>query len=139
MSSRLPLLHRLPFAAGCLGIALFSIMDAVMKHLVWRSAPITPLCGATAPGALIAGIFFLAGASALAGPGGDANPRDPGPRRHRHGAALLLGPRPRAARAGDRPGSYCSLIALFLASVLLKERIERRAIFASASAWPASR
>jgi S-adenosylmethionine uptake transporter len=122
----------LPFAAGCLGIALFSIMDAVMKHLVMEIGTYNALVWRNGTGALIAGAFFLA-----------ARQRWPGRVAMRIHVtrglvgtvmALLffwgLGRVPLAQAIAL--AFIAPLIALFLASVLLKERIERRAIFASA-------
>lgn len=122
----------LPFAAGCLGIALFSIMDAVMKHLVVEIGTYNALVWRNGTGALIAGIFFFAARQRW--PGGAAM------RIHLTRGlvgtvmALLffwgLGRVPLAQAIAL--AFIAPLIALFLAAILLKERIERRAVFASA-------
>jgi S-adenosylmethionine uptake transporter len=121
----------LPFAAGCLGIALFSVMDAVMKHLVVEIGTYNALVWRNGTGALIAGALFLATRS-----------RWPGRAALRihltRGLvgtlmALLffwgLGRVPLAQAIAL--AFIAPLIALYLAAVLLKERIERRALFAS--------
>jgi S-adenosylmethionine uptake transporter len=130
MSAR-PQSIALPFAAGCLGIALFSVMDAVMKHLVLAIGTYNALVWRNGTGALIAGFFFLATRQSW--------PERKVLRIHvtrglvGTGMALLffwgLGRVPLAQAIAL--AFIAPLIALFLAAVLLGERIERRAIFAS--------
>ena len=121
----------LPFAAGCLGIALFSVMDAVMKHLVVEIGTYNALVWRNGTGALIAGAFFLTMRQRW--------PARPVMRIHiTRGLvgtvmALLffwgLGRVPLAQAIAL--AFIAPLIALYLAAILLKERIERRALFAS--------
>jgi len=121
----------IPFAAGCLGIALFSVMDAVMKHLVLEIGTYNALAWRNGAGALIAGAFFL------------------GTRNRWPGKAIMrihitrglvatvmavlffwgLGRVPMAQAIAL--AFIAPLIALFLAAILLGEKIERRAIGAS--------
>lgn len=121
----------IPFAAGCLGIALFSVMDAVMKHLVLEIGTYNALVWRNGAGALIAGAFFLATRNRW--PGGATM------RIHltrglvATAMALLffwgLGRVPMAQAIAL--AFIAPLIALFLAAILLGEQIERRAIGAS--------
>lgn len=121
----------IPFAAGCLGIALFSVMDAVMKHLVLEIGTYNALVWRNGAGALIGGAFFLA-----------TRNRWPGRATMRihltrglvaTAMALLffwgLGRVPMAQAIAL--AFIAPLIALFLAGILLGEQIERRAIGAS--------
>lgn len=130
MSNR-PSSIAIPFAAGCLGIALFSIMDAVMKHLVLEIGTYNALAWRNGVGALIAATVFLA-----------LRQRWPARTVLRihliRGAvatvmAILffwgLGRVPLAQAIAL--AFIAPLIALYLAAILLGERIERRAIFAS--------
>jgi S-adenosylmethionine uptake transporter len=120
-----------PFAVGCLGIALFSAMDAAMKHLVLEIGTYNSMVWRNGAVALFAGTLFFALRSPL--------PGWPVTRLHlirglvSTAMGLLffwgLGRVPLAqaiALAFISP-----LIALYLAAVILKERIERRAITAS--------
>lgn len=121
----------LPFAAGCAGIALFSIMDAVMKHLVVEIGTYNALVWRNGTGALIAGAVFLV-----------ARKRWPGRhamrihwRRGLIGTAMAflffwgLGRVPLAQAIAL--AFIAPLISLYLAAAILKERIERSAILAS--------
>jgi S-adenosylmethionine uptake transporter len=121
----------IPFAAGCLGIALFSVMDAVMKHLVLEIGTYNALVWRNGAGALIAGAFFLA-----------TRNRWPGQATMRihitRGlvatvmAILFFWGLGRVPMAQAIALAFIApLIALFLAAVLLGEKIERRAIGAS--------
>jgi S-adenosylmethionine uptake transporter len=121
----------LPFAAGCAGIALFSVMDAVMKHLVLELGTYNALVWRNGSGALIAGFFFLA-----------TRQRWPGRAAMRiHLTRGLIGTvmaflffwglgRVPLAQA-IALAFIAPLISLYLAAAVLKEKIERRAIFAS--------
>lgn len=121
----------LPFAAGCLGIALFSVMDAVMKHLVLELGTYNALLWRTGLVATMSGALWLA----LRSPW----PRPPVLRIHvvrglvGSVMAILffwgLGRVPLAQAIAL--AFVAPLIALFLAALLLKERIERQAVFAS--------
>ena len=119
------------FAVATLGIAFFSCMDALMKGLALAIGTYNALFWRTLAGALIGAAFFL-------GSGG----RWPGPEALRvHLIRGLLGvpmavlffwglARVPMAQA-IALAFVAPLIALYLAAVLLKERIERRAILAS--------
>ncbi len=121
----------IPFAVACLGIALFSVMDAVMKHLVLAIGTYNALVWRTGSVALMSGILFFALRRPWPGPGAMRIHLTRG----LVGAVMAilffwgLGRVPLAqaiALAFISP-----LIALYLAALLLKERIERRALGAS--------
>ena len=119
------------FGVATLGIALFSGMDAVMKHLALAIGTYNALLWRTLTGALIAGAFFFGTRSAW-----------PGPEAMRvHLTRGLLGvpmavlffwglARVPMAQA-IALAFVAPLIALYLAAILLKEQIEGRAILAS--------
>lgn len=120
-----------PFAVGCLGIALFSVMDAVMKHLVLELGTYNAMFWRQGAAALIGGVLFLA--LRLRWP-------SPGVRRVHLTRGLVsavmgilffwgLGRVPLAQAIAL--AFIAPLIALYLAAVLLGERIERRALAAS--------
>ena len=131
MTDARPTSIALPFAAGCLGIALFSVMDAIMKHLVLELGTYNALLWRTGLVAVMSGALWLA----LRSPW----PRGPVLRIHvvrgLVGSAMAvlffwgLGRVPLAQAIAL--AFIAPLIALFLAALLLKERIERQAIFAS--------
>jgi S-adenosylmethionine uptake transporter len=121
----------IPFAVACLGIALFSVMDAVMKHLVLALGTYNALVWRTGSVAVMSGALFLA-------------LRAPWPGRAAMRIHLIrglvgavmavlffwgLGRVPLAQAIAL--AFIAPLISLYLAAVLLKERIERRAIAAS--------
>lgn len=121
----------IPFAVACLGIALFSGMDAVMKHLVLQLGTYNAMLWRMGLVALVGGLAFLATRQAW--------PERAVVRVHIVRGLVMavmgllffwgLGRVPLAqaiALAFISP-----LIALYLAAILLKERIERRAILAS--------
>jgi S-adenosylmethionine uptake transporter len=119
------------FAVATLGIALFSGMDAVMKGLSLAIGTYNALLWRTLAGAAIAAIFFFG-----------AGNRWPGRAAMRvHLTRGLLGvpmallffwglARVPMAQA-IALAFVAPLIALYLSAVLLKERIERRAVLAS--------
>lgn len=119
------------FAVAALGIALFSGMDAVMKGLSLAIGAYDALLWRTLAGAAIGAAFFF-------GAGG----RWPGREAMRvHLARGLVGvpmailffwglARVPMAQA-IALAFVAPLIALYLAAILLKEKIERRAVFAS--------
>jgi S-adenosylmethionine uptake transporter len=120
-----------PFAVATLGIALFSGMDAVMKGLSIGMGAYNALLWRTLAGALIGGAVF-------------ALRRYPWPGRTAMRLHLLRGSLSavmailffwglaRVPMAQAIALSFVApLIALYLAAVLLKEKIERRAILAS--------
>lgn len=120
-----------PFAVATLGIALFSGMDAVMKGLSIGMGSYNALLWRTLAGALIGGAVF-------------ALRRYPWPGRTAMRLHLLRGSLSavmailffwglaRVPMAQAIALSFVApLISLYLAAVLLKEKIERRAILAS--------
>jgi S-adenosylmethionine uptake transporter len=115
-----------------LGIALFSIMDAVMKHLVLEIGTYNALVWRTGTVALMSGALFVALRGGL--PGRAAMRIHL--RRGLIGAVMAilffwgLGRVPLAQAIAL--AFIAPLISLYLAAILLKERIERRAIAASA-------
>ena len=119
------------FAVATAGIAFFSGMDAVMKHLALAMGTYNALLWRTTAGALMSGAVFFG-----------ARSRWPGPAAMRvHLTRGLLGvpmallffwglARVPMAQA-IALAFVAPLIALYLAAILLKEKIERRAILAS--------
>ncbi|HYD37791.1 MAG TPA: DMT family transporter [Allosphingosinicella sp.] len=121
----------IPFAVAALGIALFSTMDALMKGLSLAIGTYNALLWRTLAGAAIGGaVFFLR--------------RSPRPGRAALRVHLIRGTMgsvmaltffwglARVPMAQAIALAFVApLIALYLAAVLLKERIERAAIFAS--------
>src|SRR5687768_3778078 len=119
------------FGVATAGIALFSGMDAVMKHLALALGTYNALVWRTTAGALMSGAVFVGGRN-----------RWPGPKALRvHLIRGLLGvpmallffwglARVPMAQA-IALAFVAPLIALYLAAVILKERIEGRAILAS--------
>ena len=120
-----------PFAVGTLGIALFSVMDAVMKHLVLALGTYNAVLWRTGCGAVMSGLLFFAARTRW--PAREV--RRVHLRRGLVGAAMTatffwgLGRVPLAQAIAL--AFIAPLIALFLAAALLGERIERRAIGAS--------
>ncbi|HEX6375378.1 MAG TPA: DMT family transporter [Allosphingosinicella sp.] len=129
-----PSLHprpAIPFAVAALGIALFSAMDALMKGLSLAIGTYNALLWRTLAGAVIGGaVFFLR--------------RSPRPAREALRVHLIRGTMgsvlallffwglARVPMAQAIALAFVApLIALYLAAVLLKERIERSAILAS--------
>jgi S-adenosylmethionine uptake transporter len=120
-----------PFAVATLAIAAFSAMDAVMKHLVMELGAYNALIWRMGLVALLGGGAFLA----LRSPW----PRRPVMRIHVIRGLVStvmgflffwgLGRVPLAQ--GIALAFIAPLIALYLAAIILHERIERRAIFAS--------
>jgi S-adenosylmethionine uptake transporter len=119
------------FAVAAIGIALFSLMDALMKGLALAIGTYNALLWRTLAGTAMAGIVFLARRSSW--------PERPAMRFHliRGGmgsvmAILFFWGLARVPMAQAIALAFVApLIALYLASILLKERIERRAILAS--------
>jgi S-adenosylmethionine uptake transporter len=119
------------FGVATLGIAAFSIMDAVMKGLSLDIGAYNALLWRTMAGALIGGAVFLGRRSAW--PGREAM------RIHltrgilsAFMAILFFWGLARVPLAQAIALAFVApLIALYLAAILLKEKIERRAILAS--------
>jgi S-adenosylmethionine uptake transporter len=119
------------FAVATVAIALFSGMDAVMKHLALALGTYNALLWRTMAGAVFGGLIFLA-------------TRTPWPARAVLRLHLIRGSlsvvmaltffwglaRVPLAQ-GVALAFVAPLIALFLAALVLKEKIERRAIYAS--------
>lgn len=121
----------IPFAVACIGIALFSVMDGVMKGLVLAIGAYNAMLWRQGAGFLIGGSAFLLTRS-----------RWPSPAAMRlHvirgivGGALAFAFFWGIARVPLAEGIALSFIApiitLFLASIILKERISRQSIIAS--------
>ena len=119
------------FAVATAGIALFSAMDAVMKHLALAIGTYNALVWRTSAGALMGGAFFFG--SRQAWPGREAM------RVHLiRGllgvpmALLFFWGLARVPMAQAIALAFVApLIALYLAAIVLKEKIEARAILAS--------
>jgi S-adenosylmethionine uptake transporter len=120
-----------PFGVATLGIALFSLMDALMKGLSLEIGAYNALLWRTLAGATLAGLVFAA-------------LRSPWPSRAAMRFHLIRGSMStvmailffwglaRVPMAQAIALAFVApLIALYLAAVLLKERIERSAILAS--------
>jgi S-adenosylmethionine uptake transporter len=122
----------IPFVVATLGIALFSGMDAVMKHLVLALGAYNAMLWRTMAGTVIGASAFFGSRSAW--------PSRPAMRFHliRGGmstfmALLFFWGLARVPLAqGVALAFVAPLIALYLAALILKEKIERRAILASA-------
>ena len=119
------------FAVATAGIALFSAMDALMKHLALAIGTYNALLWRTGVGASVAAIFFF----------GKRTPWPRGETLRVHLTRGLLGvpmallffwglARVPMAQA-IALAFVAPLIALYLAAILLGEKIERRAIMAS--------
>jgi S-adenosylmethionine uptake transporter len=126
-----PVSTAVAFAVATAGIALFSAMDAVMKHLALALGTYNALLWRTGTGASIAALFFF----------GRRTPWPGRPAMKVHLTRGLLGvpmallffwglARVPMAQA-IALAFVAPLIALYLAAILLGETIERRAIFAS--------
>ena len=121
----------IPFAVATLGIALFSGMDAVMKHLVLAIGAYNGMLWRTMAGAIFGGAVFFGTRSKW--------PAWPVLRIHLiRGvlsavmAILFFWGLARVPLAhGVALAFVAPLIALYLAALVLKERIQRRAILAS--------
>ena len=121
----------LAFGVATVGIALFSAMDGFMKHLSLVIGTYNALLWRTGVGALIAALFYF----------GQRTPWPKGDALQVHLTRGLLGvpmallffwglARVPMAQA-IALAFVAPLIALYLAALLLREQIERRAIFAS--------
>jgi S-adenosylmethionine uptake transporter len=121
----------MPFAVATLGIALFSAMDAVMKHLAIGLGAYNALLWRTMAGAVFGGLVFIA-------------TRTPWPARAvlrihlvRGGVSVVMailffwGLARVPLAQGVALAFVAPLIALYLAAAILKEKIERRAVLAS--------
>ena len=119
------------FAVATLGIALFSGMDAVMKHLALAIGTYNALLWRTLAGAAIGAAFFLGARNAWPGRAAMRVHLTRGligaPM-----AILFFWGLARVPMAQAIALAFVApLIALYLAAILLKEKIERRAILAS--------
>jgi S-adenosylmethionine uptake transporter len=126
-----PVSTAVAFGVATLGIALFSIMDALMKHLALAMGTYNALLWRTGVGASIAALFFFGQRISW--------PKREAMRVHLvRGllgvpmAALFFWGLARVPMAQAIALAFVApLIALYLAAILLGEQIERRAIFAS--------
>jgi S-adenosylmethionine uptake transporter len=129
--TRPPVNPSIPFAVAGLGVALFSVMDALMKGLVLEAGAYNAMLWRILGGAVIGGIIFLA-------------LRSPWPPKERMRLHLIRGSVAPImaftffwgiARVPLAEGIALSfiapLIALYLAAVLLGEEISSKAITAS--------
>jgi S-adenosylmethionine uptake transporter len=121
----------LPFLMGALGIALFSGMDALMKHLALAIGVYNALLWRTMAGAVIGGGAFFGF--------GNRWPAWPVLRLHliRGSVSALMallffwGLARVPLAQGVALAFVAPLVSLYLAAVILKEKIARRAVFAS--------
>ena len=121
----------IPFAVGTAGIAAFSIMDAVMKGLSLEIGAYNALLWRTMAGAIVGGLFFFGRKMAW--------PARATMRVHlirgilsSFMAILFFWGLARVPMAQAIALAFVApLVALYLAAVILKEKIERRAILAS--------
>jgi S-adenosylmethionine uptake transporter len=119
------------FAVATLGIALFSGMDAVMKHLAIALGTYNALLWRTMAGAIFGGLVFFGTRTAW--------PARSVMRIHLIRGSLSVvmaltffwGLARVPLAQGVALAFVAPLIALFLAALILKEKIERRAIYAS--------
>jgi S-adenosylmethionine uptake transporter len=109
------------FAVATLGIAAFSVMDAVMKGLSLGIGAYNALLWRTMVGAILGAAFFFGRRSAW--PRGEVMKV--------HLARGILSAFMAILFFWGLARVQMALIALYLAAVLLKEKIERRAILAS--------
>ena len=121
----------IPFAVAAAGIALFSIMDAVMKHLALAIGAYNAIFWRNMAGAVFGGLAFM-------GAGGRWPSREVMRIHLIRGtissvmAILFFWGLARVPLAqGVALAFVAPLIALYLAAIILKEQISRRAIFAS--------
>jgi S-adenosylmethionine uptake transporter len=121
----------LPFAAGCAGIALFSIMDAVMKHLVLELGTYNALVWRNGTGALIAGFFFFATRQRWPGRAAIRIHLTRGFVGTVMGFLFFWGLGRVPLAQAIALAFIAPLISLYLAAAILRERIERQAILAS--------
>jgi S-adenosylmethionine uptake transporter len=121
----------IPFMVAALGIASFSGLDAVMKHLATALGAYNAMLWRMWAGIFIGGLVFLIARA--------PRPSRPAMRIHiirgvmSSGMGLLFfwGLARVPLAQGVALSFVAPLIALYLAAILLKERIERRAILAS--------
>ena len=119
------------FGVATLGIATFSLMDAVMKGLTLEMGAYNALLWRTLAGTLISGMIFYLRDSPW--------PRRAAWRLHLErgiigvasGWLFFWGLARVPLAQGVALSFIAPLVALYLAALLLKEKIERRAIFAS--------
>ena len=120
-----------PFAVGTLGIALFSGMDAIMKGLAIGIGAYNALLWRTMAGALLGGAFFLARRMRWPGRGAMRVHLERGILSAVMAILFFWGLARVPLAQGVALSFVAPLIALYLAAIILKERIERRAVAAS--------
>jgi S-adenosylmethionine uptake transporter len=121
----------IPFAVATLGIASFSMMDAVMKGLSLAIGAYNALLWRTLAGALFGGAVFLGRGMAWPGPAALRLHLLRGTLSSLMAILFFWGLARVPLAQGVALAFIAPLIALYLAALLLGERIERRAIFAS--------
>jgi S-adenosylmethionine uptake transporter len=121
----------IPFAVATLGIALFSTMDAVMKGLSLAIGTYNALLWRTLAGAAIGGIVYFALRSPRPGRAAMRFHLIRGTMSSIMALAFFWGLARVPMAQAIALAFVAPLIALYLAAVMLKERIERAAILAS--------
>lgn len=121
----------IPFLVATLGIALFSVMDAVMKALSLAIGTYNALLWRTLVGAIVGGAIFFARRSGWPGKAAMRVHLTRGVLSAIMALLFFWGLVHVPLAQGVALSYIAPLIALYLAAVLLKERIERRAILAS--------
>jgi S-adenosylmethionine uptake transporter len=121
----------LAFGAATLGIFFFSVMDAVMKGLSLAMGAYNALLWRTLAGAVIGGAFFLWRRCPWPAPAAMRLHLTRGILSSVMAILFFWGLARVPLAQGVALAFIAPLIALYLAALLLKEKIERRAIFAS--------
>jgi S-adenosylmethionine uptake transporter len=119
------------FAMGTLGIALFSCMDALMKGLSLSIGTYNGLLWRTLAGTILAGLFFFGHRSPWPGKGAMRVHLTRGILSIFMAFTFFWGLARVPMAQAIALAFVAPLIALYLAALLLKEKIERRAILAS--------
>ncbi|HLL59699.1 MAG TPA: DMT family transporter [Allosphingosinicella sp.] len=120
-----------PFAVAAIGIALFSLMDALMKGLSFEIGTYNALLWRTGTGAAMAGIVFLICRSSWPAPAAMRFHLIRGSMSSIMAILFFWGLARVPMAQAIALAFVAPLISLYLAAILLHERIERRAIFAS--------
>lgn len=121
----------LPFAVASLGIALFSTMDAVMKHLALALGAYNALLWRTMAGAIFGGTVFLITRTPWPSPAVLRVHLLRGSLSVVMAITFFWGLARVPLAQGVALAFVAPLIALYLAAVILKEKIARRAVVAS--------
>jgi S-adenosylmethionine uptake transporter len=119
------------FGVASLGIAAFSAMDALMKGLSMEMGAYNALLWRTMAGAVIGGVVFFARRSPWPGPAAARIHMLRGVLSAAMAVLFFWGLARVPLAQGVALSFVAPLIALYLAAWLLKEKVERQAIFAS--------